>query len=81
MASKLNQGTDLAENLSSKKKQGGRVVLQPRRYHLSAQPAAWPRSRAGAAAGVSRARAASAAVAVEDLAACSFQRKRLWYLL
>lgn len=64
-----------------KKKQGGRVVLHLRGYHLAAPPAVWPQSRAGAATGVSRARAASAAVAVEDLAARSFRRKRLWYLL
>lgn len=56
-------------------------MLQLHGYHLSAQLAVWPQSRAGAATGVSRARAASAAVAVEDLAACSFQKKRLWYLL
>lgn len=37
------------------------------------------KSRAAAAMGVCR--AASAADAIEDLAACSFQRKRLWYLL
>lgn len=56
-------------------------MLQLCGYHLAAPPAVWPQSRAGAATGVSRARAASAAAAVEDLAARSFQRKSLWYLL